>query len=68
MRKDTPLAFRITGELKKGLQEIAKREARSISQVCELLLKIGVDAYQKEGSGYLQRTLLRGHHKPGDQS
>jgi len=57
MKKDAPLAFRIPSELKKGLEQIADREARSISQICELLLKGGVEAYKKEGPEYLHRLL-----------
>jgi hypothetical protein len=60
MKKNAPLAFRISGELKKSLQQIANREARSISQVCEILLTIGTEAYSKEGSKYLHRFLGNG--------
>jgi hypothetical protein len=60
MKKNAPLAFRIPGELKKSLQQIANREARSISQVCEILLTIGTEAYGKEGSKYLHRYLGNG--------
>jgi hypothetical protein len=59
MKKDSPIAFRIPSTLKKALQNIATREARSISQICELMLTIGADAYQKEGQKYLQRYLDR---------
>ncbi|MDP9160256.1 MAG: hypothetical protein M3O09_08500 [Acidobacteriota bacterium] len=55
MKKNAPLAFRIPGELKKTLQQIADREARSISQICEMLLSIGSDAYKKEGPRYLSK-------------
>ena len=47
----------LPSELKKSLQRIADHEARSMSQICELLLTIGVDAYEKEGTRYLQRVL-----------
>ena len=57
MKKDAPLAFRIPSELKKGLEQIANREARSVSQICEILLTIGTEAYCKEGSKYLHRYL-----------
>jgi len=57
MKKDAPLAFRISSELKKSLQQIADREARSISQICEILLTIGTETYGKEGSKYLHRYL-----------
>jgi hypothetical protein len=63
MKKNAPLAFRISSELKKSLQQIADREARSISQICEILLTIGTETYGKEGSKYLQRYL--GHRKEG---
>jgi hypothetical protein len=59
MKKDTPLAFRIPSDLKKKLHSVAEREARSISQVCEMLLRIGVDSYEAEGPKYLQRFLGR---------
>ncbi len=59
MRKDAPLAFRIPAELKKRLQEVGRREARSLSQICEMLLRLGVEAYEKEGPKFLQRFLSR---------
>lgn len=55
MSKDAPLAFRIQTDLKKRLLRVAKQESRSLSQICEMLLKIGVDEYDKEGHKYLQR-------------
>ena len=58
-RKDAPLAFRIPAELKQDIQEIADREARSMSQICEILLRIGAEQYKKEGSKFLQRYLVR---------
>ena len=63
MKKNAPLAFRISSELKKSLQQIADREARSISQICEILLTIGTESYGKEGSRYLHRYL--GNRKEG---
>jgi hypothetical protein len=58
MRKDSPLAFRIQADLKKRLLKIAKQESRSLSQICEMLLEIGVDEYDKEGHKYLQEFLI----------
>jgi len=52
------LAFRITGDLKKRLSKVARQESRSLSQICEMLLKIGVDDYDKEGHKYLQKGLI----------
>jgi hypothetical protein len=58
-RKDAPLAFRIPAELKQDLLQIADKEARSMSQVCEIILRIGAEQYKKEGSRFLQRYLDR---------
>ena len=65
MRKDAPLAFRIHADLKKRLLKLAKQEARSLSQICEMLLKIGVDEYHNDRHKYLQRVLIspRGEHE-----
>jgi hypothetical protein len=59
MRKNAPLAFRVPQELKSELQEIAEGEARSISQICEILLRLGVETYKREGPKYLLRFLSR---------
>lgn len=59
MKKNAPLAFRIPEELKRKLEQVADREARSISQICEILLTIGAEAYGKEGTKYLQAYLKR---------
>lgn len=60
MRKDAPLAFRIQADLKRRLLKLARQESRSLSQVCEMLLKIGVDEYDKEGHKFLQKILISG--------
>ena len=59
MTKSAFLGIRMNPELRTQLDRIAKREERSISQVCEVLLRGGVAAYQKEGSKYLQRFLSK---------
>ena len=64
MRKSAPLAFRISDDLKSDLQGIAESEARSVSQICEILLKLGVEAYKKEGSKHLQPFLSRRKEGP----
>ena len=53
------LAFRVQPDLKHAIQEIADREARSISQVCELLLSEGVQAYEKEGPKFMLRLVAK---------
>jgi hypothetical protein len=53
--KSAFLGLRINPELKKQLEAIAKSEERSISQICEVLLRGGVAAYKDEGSKYLQQ-------------
>jgi len=51
------LGIRINPELKKLLEEMGEAEERSVSQICELLLRTGVDAYKKDGPKYLQRLV-----------
>ena len=53
------LAFRVSPALKDEIQGIAADEARSISQICELLLIEGVEAYKKEGSKFMQRLVAK---------
>jgi hypothetical protein len=53
------LAFRIAPELKRELQGIADDEQRALSQVCEMLLHEGVDAYKKEGRKFIQRLVAK---------
>lgn len=59
MPKDAPIAFRIPNELKRRLQDVATGEARSLSQICEMLLVLGVEGYEREGSKFLHRFLAR---------
>ena len=53
------LAFRVSPDLKSQIEEIAVNEARSISQVCELLLSEGVEDYKKEGPKFIQRLVAK---------
>jgi hypothetical protein len=53
------LAFRVSPALKNEIQAIAVNEARSISQICELLLVEGVDAYKKEGPKFMQHLIAK---------
>jgi hypothetical protein len=53
------LAFRVLPDLKNEIQEIANTEARSISQICELLLSEGVQTYKKEGPKFMRRLVAK---------
>jgi len=53
------LAFRVSPDLKNEIRVIANSEARSISQVCELLLSEGVQAYKKEGPKFMQHLIAK---------
>ena len=61
--KDERIGFRISGEIKLALLQIAKREGRSLAQVCELFLRGGIHEYEKEGSRYIHRFLERPKEK-----
>jgi hypothetical protein len=61
--KDERIGFRVSGEIKVSLLQIAKKEGRSLAQVCELLLRGGIHEYEREGSRYLHRLLERPKEK-----
>jgi hypothetical protein len=53
------VAFRVAPELKRELQRMADDEQRALSQVCEMLLYEGVEAYKKEGPKLMQRLVAK---------
>jgi hypothetical protein len=53
------LALRVAPELKRELQRIADDEQRAMSQVCEMVLYEGVEAYKKEGPKFIQRLVAK---------
>jgi hypothetical protein len=59
MRKDDRIGVRVPAGLKTALIQIAKKEGRSLAQLCEILLRGGATEYQVEGPKYLQRLLSR---------
>jgi predicted DNA-binding protein len=58
-KKDERIGLRLPQETKAELQNIAKKEGRSLAQVCELLLIGGILEYEKTGPDYLRRLLAR---------
>lgn len=58
MTKDTRLNFRVGAQLKKEVEAIAVKEGRSVAQVCDALLKAGVEAYSKQGNRFLQKFIV----------
>ena len=59
MKKDERIGFRLPAEVKRILIQIARKEGRSLAQVCEIFLRGGISSYKKEGPKYLQRFLSR---------
>jgi hypothetical protein len=57
--KNEQIGFRIPAALKKELQDVARREGRTLSQVCEMFLAGGLETYRKEGAKYFQRLVSR---------
>ncbi len=51
--------FRVTPALRLDIQRMADEEQRTITQVCEMLLYEGVEAYKKEGSKFMQRLVAK---------
>jgi hypothetical protein len=61
--KDERIGLRVSSEIKDALLQIAKKEGRSLAQICELLLRGGIHEYEREGSKYLQRFVPRSKEK-----
>lgn len=61
--KDQQIGLRVSGEVKKALTQIAKKEGRSLAQICELFLKGAIHSYEKEGSNYIRHLLDQGDAK-----
>jgi hypothetical protein len=61
--KDEQIGFRVSSEIKIALLQIAKKEGRSLGQVCELILRGGIHEYEREGSRYLHRLVERPKEK-----
>ena len=51
--------FRVDQSLRQDIERIAEDEQRTITQVCEMLLHEGVEAYKKEGSKFMQRLIAK---------
>jgi hypothetical protein len=66
MTKDTALSFRVPRRLKAELENVALREGRSLSQICEVLIAGGLDVYRREGSKFLQHLVSRQKKEPSN--
>lgn len=51
--------FRVDPALRQDIQRIADEEQRTITQICEMLLHEGVEAYKKEGPKFMQRLVAK---------
>jgi hypothetical protein len=65
-KKDEQIGFRLPANLKKELHILARHEGRSLSQICEILVSGGLEAYRREGPKYLQRLLSRQKKDPSE--
>ena len=64
--KNEQIGFRVSADLKRELQVAAKREGRTLSQICEILLAGGLETYKNEGSKYLQHMLSHYKKEPSE--
>ncbi len=53
------MVFRVDPALRRDIQRIADEEQRTITQVCEMLLNEGVEAYKKDGPKFIQRLVAK---------
>lgn len=51
--------FRVDPVLRREVERIAEEEQRTITQVCEMLLHEGIEAYKKEGAKFMQRLVAK---------
>jgi len=58
MAKDSRLTFRVDSELKTKLETVAKKESRSVAQICEAFLRGGLAKYDRAGTKYLSGLLF----------
>jgi hypothetical protein len=66
MTKDETIGIRVPAELKRALIQIARKEGRSLAQLCEILLRGSAALYKEEGPAYLQRLLFRQKKEPSE--
>jgi hypothetical protein len=57
--KDERIGFRVNADVKTALLQIARKEGRSVAQICELFLRGGISEYEKDGAAYVHRLLAR---------
>jgi hypothetical protein len=60
--KTQQIGFRVSSKLKLELNQVAKSEGRTLSQICEIFVAGGLEAYRNEGPSYLHR-LVAGQKK-----
>ena len=53
------VVFRVDPALRRDIQRIADEEQRTITQICEMLLNEGVEAYKKDGPKFIQRLVAK---------
>lgn len=51
--------FRVDPALRREVERMAEEEQRTITQICELLLYEGIEAYKKEGAKFMQRLVAK---------
>ena len=61
--KNERIGFRVSSGIKTVLSQIAKKEGRSVAQICDLFLRGGINEYEKEGGSYIHRLLGRSKDK-----
>ena len=53
------LVFRVDTDLRREIQKIAAEEQRTLTQICEMILYEGIEAYKKEGPKFMQRLIAK---------
>jgi predicted transcriptional regulator len=56
VKREELIGVRVSMELKQQLEQIAAEEERTLSKLCEMLLRAAVASYKKEGREYLKKV------------
>ncbi len=49
------IGVRVTAEMKEMIEQISRSERRTMSQVCEFLISLGLERYSKTGFDFLEK-------------
>ncbi len=49
------IGVRVTAEMRRAIEQISRAERRTMSQVCEFLISLGLERYNKTGFDFIEK-------------